>query len=243
MDNTIVGNIQQLVESRMIIKEGDVSYSPIKLHRIISESKIEKIKIGTLTGLVDYIKSKIDTIQSDKMFVVIDNHESVSLVSNIEDKAIKRDTIIVAELPEDGNNFPYSQFIRSDEFIIKLQSLFVDSNDRKRLLSYTSKLSVQDSVSLNDDGITQNAIVNKSASGALKETEMAPSIINLIPYRTFREIDQPESKFLFRLRSNGPNTVPSCALFEADGGAWKNQAIKNIKDYLKKELTDMVIIA
>ena len=27
-----------------------------------------------------------------------------------------------------------------------------------------------------------------------------------------------------------------CALFEADGGAWKNEAMKNIKAYLEKEL-------
>ena len=29
---------------------------------------------------------------------------------------------------------------------------------------------------------------------------------------------------------------PRAALFEADGGAWRNQAIKNIKEYLLKEL-------
>ncbi|MFR2552756.1 MAG: hypothetical protein ACLS8D_13125 [Clostridioides difficile] len=29
---------------------------------------------------------------------------------------------------------------------------------------------------------------------------------------------------------------PSAALFEADGGAWRNEAIKNIKEYLAKEL-------
>ncbi|CAI3541092.1 hypothetical protein CNEO3_1600010 [Clostridium neonatale] len=29
---------------------------------------------------------------------------------------------------------------------------------------------------------------------------------------------------------------PSAALFEADGGAWRNKAILNIKAYLEKEL-------
>lgn len=31
----------------------------------------------------------------------------------------------------------------------------------------------------------------------------------------------------------------TCALFEADGGAWKNEAKANIKAYLEKELADV----
>ena len=30
----------------------------------------------------------------------------------------------------------------------------------------------------------------------------------------------------------------TCALFEADGGAWKNAAMKSIKEYLEFELED-----
>ena len=29
-----------------------------------------------------------------------------------------------------------------------------------------------------------------------------------------------------------------CAIFEADGGAWKNAAMQNIKDYLEYELSE-----
>jgi len=30
-----------------------------------------------------------------------------------------------------------------------------------------------------------------------------------------------------------------CAIFEADGGAWKNAAMKNIKEYLQFELEEL----
>jgi len=33
---------------------------------------------------------------------------------------------------------------------------------------------------------------------------------------------------------------PRVALFEADGGAWKNEAIKNIERYLAEELSDVL---
>ena len=30
-----------------------------------------------------------------------------------------------------------------------------------------------------------------------------------------------------------------CAIFEADGGAWKREAMKNVKEYLEFELADL----
>jgi hypothetical protein len=53
----------------------------------------------------------------------------------------------------------------------------------------------------------------------------------LAPYRTFVEVTQPESDFVFRMQ-NGPR----CALFEADGGAWKLTAMRHIKEYLQAAL-------
>ncbi|MEG2294316.1 MAG: hypothetical protein RR936_08180 [Carnobacterium sp.] len=57
------------------------------------------------------------------------------------------------------------------------------------------------------------------------------------PYRTFLEVPQPESAFIFRLDDEG-----RCALFEADGGLWKNEAILNVRKYLevafKQEIED-----
>ena len=60
---------------------------------------------------------------------------------------------------------------------------------------------------------------------------IVPNPVELAPYRTFLEVEQPSSSFIFRMK-NGPRG----AIFEADGGAWRNQAILNIKEYLTKEL-------
>ena len=57
--------------------------------------------------------------------------------------------------------------------------------------------------------------------------------MKLRPYRTFTEVVQPASDFIFRMKEDRGIT---CALFEADGGAWKNAAMKNIKEYLEFEL-------
>jgi hypothetical protein len=54
----------------------------------------------------------------------------------------------------------------------------------------------------------------------------------LSPYRTFRELNQPESAFIFRMRGGGEGKAPQCALFEADGGKWKLDAVQAIKLWL-----------
>lgn len=56
-------------------------------------------------------------------------------------------------------------------------------------------------------------------------------------YRTFMEIEQPESEFVFRARK--ADSLPHFALFEADGGAWRIEAMKRIKAYLEENLKDI----
>lgn len=77
-------------------------------------------------------------------------------------------------------------------------------------------------------------------SGALKEKGEIKPIVRLSPYRTFREIAQPESQFLLRIKT-GDNGAVQAALFEADGGAWRNEARLRIAAYLKEHIKVSVI--
>lgn len=82
---------------------------------------------------------------------------------------------------------------------------------------------------MTDDGVSQVLTVKQGVSLAQNVTLQNP--VPLKPMRTFSEVDQPESNFT--LRVNGDADV---ALFEADGGAWKNAAVANIKNYLESKL-------
>ena len=86
-----------------------------------------------------------------------------------------------------------------------------------------------------DDGISQKATVKTGI--ASKSDAIVPNPVKLRPYRTFVEVEQPVSDFVFRVQDNGRGI--SCAIFEADGGAWKNAAMKNIKNYLEFELSGL----
>ena len=69
---------------------------------------------------------------------------------------------------------------------------------------------------------------------------MTKPIVRLSPYRTFREIEQPESQFLLRIRTDDRGNA-EVALFEADGGVWRNEARLRIAEYLKEHIKVSVI--
>ena len=60
-------------------------------------------------------------------------------------------------------------------------------------------------------------------------------IVQLQPYRTFLEIDQPVSEFLLRVGKEG-----SISLREADGGVWRLEAKRSIAAWLTDKMQDLV---
>ena len=59
--------------------------------------------------------------------------------------------------------------------------------------------------------------------------------VALRPYRTFLDIHQPASEFVLRIKAD-KDEGPRCALFEADGGAWRFTALEHIKSYMADNL-------
>ena len=64
--------------------------------------------------------------------------------------------------------------------------------------------------------------------------EVKPRVL-LRPFRTFLEVEQPESEFLLRVHPE-----EGIGFFEADGGIWKLEAKKNIADYFNTNLADLI---
>ena len=57
--------------------------------------------------------------------------------------------------------------------------------------------------------------------------------IKAIPY--ILEVDQPESKFIFRIGEERDGS-PIFKLVEADGGIWKYAAVDRIKEFIRENL-------
>ena len=185
----------------------------------------QSLGLNTLSSLVDYVKSKLDR-ESDRLILTIKDERTVLLEGQLEVDGSRE---CLAEVNAIIPAFNFDYFYHSEEFNIKLQSIFTDSSDREILLKVVGNISEDSVKTVGDDGVSQAVTINQGV--ASKVDVKVPNPVTLAPYRTFNEVAQPESKFVFRMKEG-----PRCALFEADGGIWRNVAIKNIKNYFEKSL-------
>lgn len=207
-------------------------YSDKPLHRICHNPKATAIELTTLCSLVDYIKSKSDAME-EKMIVHVVSPTKVKLYSNLDLDRVREYMVEVnAELPQ----FPFNKFVDHENFIIGVQSKFIPNNDSDLLLKFAGTVEGGTIADYGDDGVSQKATVKTGL--ASKSDAIIPSPVTLKPYRTFTEVEQPESQFVFRMKEDKYDGV-QCALFEADGGAWRLNAMANIKEYLEHELSDL----
>lgn len=164
----------------------------------------------------------------------IKGHDQVELITSIRGESNERN-VPVASILDDVDRFGFGEWIGHEEFCIELRSRFVVSPDLEKVLQIVGKIDVEEKVRVEDDGISQKVTVNRGVSGGMKEPNVpAPVTVALRPYRTFTEIDQPESEFLFRIRQSDRGVA--CALFEADGGKWRSIARESIRAWLEAEI-------
>lgn len=206
-------------------------YSDKPLYRLETPIPVtERLQLHTLTGLVDYIKSNTDKLE-DKMIVEVQSPTKVYLYSKLNEKRCREYLVEVnAALP----GFFFDTFYDHDGFCIALQSKFPPSEDRELLLKFAGTVQSGTVAQYGDDGVTQKATIKTGV--ASKSNAIIPNPVVLKPYRTFLEAEQPESAFIFRMKEGHG---VECAIFEADGGAWRIEAMQNVKAYLEKELEGM----
>lgn len=223
--------IVELAKAEIQEINGDM-YSDKPLHRIDTYyPKASAIEMSTLSSLVDYIKSNIDEL-SEKMLLHVVSPEEVRFISMLDDNRDRETVAVVrAQIP----SFKYGQFIDHETFCINVQSKFIDDpeSDKALLLKFAGTVESGSIADYSDDGVTQKASVKQGI--ASKTDAIVPNPVKLRPFRTFVEVPQPVSEFIFRMKQDKYSGI-ECAIFEADGGAWKNAAMKNIKDYLEFEL-------
>lgn len=222
--------VQLGIDKEPIVEIAGEKYSSMPLDRIIAPIP-QRIQATTLTALVDYIKSGMAEKGSygDRLLIHVVSPTEVRLHSELREDC-ERETYMTCQalLP---TNIYFNRFLDVESFNIMLQSSYVENEDRAILLKVTGTIQDKAVKEVGDDGVSQSVTMK---TGVAKVGEViVPNPVVLAPYRTFPEIEQPESKFIFRMQ-NGP----TAALFEADGGAWRNEAMKRIKDYLFVELIE-----
>jgi hypothetical protein len=225
IDREFIEKIEDMTGPK-VIETVQGTFSDKHLYRIENELA-DTIVLSSLSGLAEMIKQEMNEYNLP-LFVRATSAERVHVFGAIRDD-MQRERPFTAEAKFIG--FDFNEYISIENMIICLKSRFAPTEDRDYLVQLLGNITDQQSVQTKDDGITQSATV-KSGIQLVGEQRIKP-IVTLKPYRTFLEVEQPASDFLIRLKDG------RAALFEADGGAWEREAVKNVADKLRELLEDV----
>lgn len=198
----------------------------------------------------------------DKIFIHIMSHDHIDLYGTLIDPWKIRNHYLSISLIDD-KPFPFGKWLGLEEAIIELQSKMVPdmtgtikiSTEKEGIFSECEvaiqKTDLLPTIQLlssvtecnqkisEDNGISQSVTIQRGVR--VKEQMEIANVIQLRPFRTFLEIEQPLSSFVRRIRQGAES--PQVAFFEADGGTWKLEAIQKIKSWLSGRIPGVKIIA
>jgi hypothetical protein len=194
------------------------------------------LAVHTLTGLRDYLAENRDGLDLGTLAVHVVSPMLVAVLGRTYADTQQRPVHLRAECYDRFAavpGFKFGAYGSHESMVIALHALFEASPDRDALLSLLSNVEQGNVRTDEDDGISQKVSVRSGIS--LVAERRIPNPVLLRPYRTFTEVAQPESRFVFRMRQ-GDAQQAAVALFEADGGAWRDEATALIRDWLAPEL-------
>ena len=239
----MIDKIVSLKETK-IFEIGGQTYTDGHLTRIPPHvDRPEAISVSGLDGVCKLIRTELEKVGTTIM---------------VQAKSYKSVEVMTTYLPDFSRNILYraeadapglrTGFRGREVALIELRSLFIPNEGTAYLLDLLSRMTDEKSVRTNDNGVTQtvearqgvslNAMVDVKPRVMLRPfrtfLEVEPRVM-LRPFRTFLEVEQPESEFLLRVDPD-----EGIGFFEADGGIWKLEAKKNIADYFKANLADLI---
>lgn len=228
-EKNIVSEIERIVKENITtIEIGGKTYTNQSLHLVRHKDKAENLVFSDLSSLVSMIKKEISKFKAP-LFINVETPTRVSVFTALDDEKDREEPFTAIYNEE---SFSFGRTYAHEDFVISLRSKFVQNADTAELLELLKKVTNAQSVETEDDGITQKVVASQGAS--LAKTIQSAPIRKLAPFRTFIDIEQPTSEFLFRMKDSG------FALYVADGGAWKRQAKENIKTYFTKQLAEEI---
>lgn len=197
----------------------------------LKKPRMDIINVNSLNGLVEMVKVVIKNEVLGIPALVVNVDVNDIIVSTSHNIAGEMDQIIKAYplIPDLGLDRRQSV----EELIIKLSTAFIETENTTKFINSISSLRIVEDVEFNDDGIGQTITAKKGAQ--LNQKYTIQPIVKLKPIRSYSEIEQVESKFLFRVDQRG-----EVILYEADGGQWRYDVQKRIVKYLNGSLKELI---
>jgi hypothetical protein len=214
-------------------------YAKSKLVRVdLPEENMPTIAVfSTLTGLQQFAGILKPPIANEELFFHVENPAKVSLVGALQPQNYNR-RFIYGTAEVEHETFIFSLRARPcwyslELFIVALQSLFVPTDSLKSIIDVVGNLANENIQENKDDGFSQTLQVRSGISSRSRVKIENP--VRLMPWRTFREVQQPISEFVLRFSKDKEGIKAS--LWEADGGVWRFFAMQSVGAWLNEKTT------
>lgn len=217
----MIDKIVSLKETKIFEIDGQ-TYADASLTRIPPHvDRPDCISVSGLDSICKLIRTELEKVGTTIMVQVKSNDTVEVMTTYLSD--FSRNTLYRAKADAPGLR---TGFRGREVALIELRSLCIPNEGTAYLLDLLSRMTNENSVTQTVEarqGVALNALI-----------EIKPRVM-LRPFRTFLEVEQPESEFLLRVDPD-----EGIGFFEADGGIWKLEAKKNIADYFLKNMGDLI---
>lgn len=218
-------------------------YAPHGWRDVKTQFQPAALPVTTLAGIRDYLKSNVDKLDPSTLLINVVDPTTVHVYRAIEgeEQQFRRALYMTSRAVVPA--LAFDSFVDSEVFSVVLASRFVQSDARDSLVVMLRSIRENQVKETIDSGLAQEVNVQKGI--ALTGNVKVPSPVKLAPFRTFSEVAQPESEFIVRLKAGrgGEDGRPEVALFEADGGRWRLDAIASVAEWLRREIPEANVVA
>lgn len=191
----------------------------------------DTLPLTSLDALVKLVRSEASGVESP-LYITIPDHLTVRCFGRPSAMERFHRQVYYEARATDVPGFQ-DGFREQGKAIIELRSRFAPGEGVDYLLDLLSRISKDSGVTTTDNGVSQTVEARQGV--ALKSVVSLKPRVPLRPFRTFQEVEQPESEFLLRMDEDG-----NIGLFEADGKMWKLKARETVKAFLEERLAEEV---
>lgn len=191
----------------------------------------DTLSLNSLDALVKLVKTEASEMDTP-LYITIPDHMTVRCFGQPSaDERYFRQVYYEAHAT-DVPGWGEKNTLGFEEAQIALRTRFQETQDTLYAMKLLSDITCGAKITYNDNGVATSVVTRKGID--LQANESIRPIVKLRPYRTFQEVEQPESIFLIRISERGISFI------EADGGMRKLSARETIKKFLEERLQQEV---
>lgn len=200
---------------------------------------IKPLVFHTLSGLVDYLDCEIDPLERHKLIFQVQDYNLVYLLGNLQPHN-ENNRFVFATAQCIKNTFKFNQWHLVEEFIISMQTSFEPSVQTEAIINLVGKIVSEHVKTTEDNGFAQTVQIRTGLTTKAEVQVQNP--VSVHPWRTFTEIDQPETLAVLRFRKVKDDQL-QVALFDSACEWWRRYAIMSIKHWLVDKVGSVPVLA